>query len=232
MSSACAVVFLKVLAKLVDNQQVVFVKSSRMSSVPHYEIGSIEVHALLIASAKGRDMIGKLIECIWMSIECPILGDEQRECLPQKQMRGLAQRGGTVDANGGESNWSIARTGAYESLVVLTRHFNKTVGSLNDAKTIDIVHLGTVVSTTVWRFGNHLLCIRHEWGTVAWVAIELTFCIWIALHRVSMDGQSGNCLILTHKTLPEYSPWWGQWKCRLWCEFQRCPPDRSKHMTR
>lgn len=64
MSSACAVVFLKVLARLVDNQQVVLVKSSRMSSVPHYEIGSIEVHALLVASAREREMIGKLIECI------------------------------------------------------------------------------------------------------------------------------------------------------------------------
>lgn len=64
-------------------------------------------------------------------------------------MGGLAQRGGAVDANGGQGNRSIARAGAYEALVMLTRHLNKTVGGLNDAKAINVVHLGAVVSTTV-----------------------------------------------------------------------------------
>lgn len=46
----------------------------------------------------------------------------------------------------------------------------------------------------------------------------------LSLHRIPD--------ILTHKTLPEYNPWSGQWKCRLWCVYQRCPPDKSKHKTR
>lgn len=55
MSSECAVVFEWVSANLVDNQQVVLIKSGRMPSVPHYEIGSIEVHALLVATATKED---------------------------------------------------------------------------------------------------------------------------------------------------------------------------------
>lgn len=86
--------------------------------------------------------------------------------LPQKQMRGFAQRGGTMDAQGGQSNGSVSRTGANQALVMLTGYLHQAVSGLNNAKTINVVHLSAVIGTTVRRFGNHLLCIRHKGGTV------------------------------------------------------------------
>jgi len=39
---------------LVDNEQVVFIESSRVTSIAYNETGSVEVHALLITTAKKK----------------------------------------------------------------------------------------------------------------------------------------------------------------------------------
>lgn len=39
---------------LVDNEQVVFIESSRVTSIAYNETGSVEVHALLITTVKKK----------------------------------------------------------------------------------------------------------------------------------------------------------------------------------
>lgn len=77
-----------------------------------------------------------------------------------------------MNSESGQGNRSIARAGAYESLVLMASNLNQTVGGLSNTKTIDLVHVAAILGIAMPRTGNHLMCFRHEAGTATGIPWE------------------------------------------------------------